>query len=329
MVNCSLYINTGGIMKKKISILILSLLVSNRVFATSEIDLVEQRKQWLSIATDIEFFPCAIVTPSKKDCDPAENISPAGDMVLFNSLLCYSGYQKSCEAIKNSMEASGRWRRSPLHVNKPVVEGSGSFSKDQTLGLLLYFVVTNDSSGAKKWFNWVKKFSSRSFPRVLKVCEKNHCTISPTLFSLMYKVWKKLGLSPSTNMKLFKGQTDESILIAQTKNIKPGYELHLKAVTSVLLNFLGRDLNRLNQTIYNKQKENPFYQYLIKKDFSKIKIDLLDKCKVITSPDYINNRGHQWAWERDTKGKSWENSMSWDCIFMANLIIDGIYKLVH
>ncbi|MCP4312152.1 MAG: hypothetical protein GY790_12875 [Bacteroidetes bacterium] len=109
-------------------------------------------------------FKCASVTPSKRKCEPNGDIGEANDSVLFNALLCASGELFACDAVKRSQEDSGRWRRSPLHVDGEVIAGSGSFSKDQVVGLLLWAISTPEKEDAKyrlnKWLQWAKDNNS-------------------------------------------------------------------------------------------------------------------------------------------------------------------------
>jgi hypothetical protein len=283
-------------------------------------DLAQAREKWLEITTNPEIFPCTPYTPSKKGCDPINDIKPAGDMILFNSLLCYSGYEPSCSAVTRSQESSGRWRRSPLHVDGPIIHASGSFSKDHAVGLLLYFVVTHDRENASRWFDWIVAEASPQIPPVLKVCEKQHCTITPTLFSLMYKVWRNLGLKPSKNMEAFKNYATDAGLAAEARQLN-GFELHIKGAMALLLSVLGEHPEQLIQTLVSRQPDNPFYQFLARREKGQIIENTLRKCAALSQDDYPNNPGNQWSWERDTAEAAWEHTMGWDCIFMANLLL--------
>ncbi|MEZ4743784.1 MAG: hypothetical protein R3B45_15285 [Bdellovibrionota bacterium] len=279
-----------------------------------------KREQWLDVVLDSSMFPCAPYTPSKKLCHPDDNILPAGDMVLFNALLCQSGYQASCFAVLRSQEASGRWRRSPLHVNKPVHHEAGIFSKDHVLGLLIYFLTTEDRESATKWYSWLENVSPRTFPYAMKVCEKVHCVITPNLFSLMFRVWRELGLRPSSQMSMHRYAANDRSLTLEAKRLS-GYQLHLKAVAALLLNLLDERPQHLINLLIKKQPDNPFYQYLAESPKEGVAENMLDKCRVITDESYRENSGHQWSWERDTEEEAWRYSMGWDCIFMANTLL--------
>lgn len=143
-------------------------------------EFVARKQLWNRLVQDEELFPCYhisdnLVLPStegracskNKDASMPPSITAAGDSVIFNGLLCYSGDQRGCAAVKASQDPeTGRWYRSPLHVGwedprtglnsdgKPVRQTS--FSRDAALGVLLYLAVTKDKSAAEKWLGWMQ-----------------------------------------------------------------------------------------------------------------------------------------------------------------------------
>lgn len=58
---------------------------------------VGRRQVWQAASLDPTLFPCvrplagSALPATASRCDPAGDITPAGDSVLFNALLCYSG----------------------------------------------------------------------------------------------------------------------------------------------------------------------------------------------------------------------------------------------
>lgn len=113
--------------------------------------LFEREAMWREHTSDIQQFGCANLFPTKKGCDPLGDIGVAGDSVLFNSLLCYSGEASACRAVRKSQDSSGRFWRSPLHIGGRQIPDSGSFSKDHVVGLLLYFAVSKNRNAAQRW----------------------------------------------------------------------------------------------------------------------------------------------------------------------------------
>ncbi len=305
---------------KYIFLLIVNLSIFELSFAdNSTHQLLEKRNDWMSLVSDSDVFKCSPITPSKKACHPEDNIKPAGDMILFNALLCFSGETFSCDAIKRSQEDNGRFRRSPLHIGKKVIHKSGSFSKDHVLGLLLYFTVTKDKDSASQWYEWME---NNKFGGVLSACEKAHCSITPQLFGLMYYVWKHVGLEPTIPMRRFRHINRDSLLAIEARAAK-GYVLHLYGVHSLIRKIFSLETKRTIGVLSDKQPENPFYSYLRQARKSEISKMLMSKCQVLSDDRYVTeNPGSQWSWERDEEEKAWRHSMGWDCIFIANLILN-------
>ena len=94
-----------------------------------------------------------------------------GDMVLFNALACYSGETEQCDYIKESQfneegtTNHGRWMREP---NKTT-----TFSRDMTLGVLLWALTTKDNTetkeALKKWREWI--VNAGTLPALSQSCQ--------------------------------------------------------------------------------------------------------------------------------------------------------------
>lgn len=97
--------------------------------------------------------------PAKK----AGGVCDDGDATLFNGLLCASGDQRGCNAVKNSQTADGRFWRSPRRAETnnlgkgDTVKEELSFSPDQDLGVLLYVVSTGDTGALQRWLDWLER----------------------------------------------------------------------------------------------------------------------------------------------------------------------------
>ncbi len=372
-----------------LSLVLISVSIFNSSISANELAILEKHKSiW---KRNVQEFPCAPYTPSKKNCDPQKDIIPNGDMILFNALLCYSGEQTACDAVKNSQEQSGRWRRSPLHVGKPILHKSGSFSKDHVVGLLLWAISTPQQEEAKsrldKWWQWAKesnspqrhtqKISNQSYRDLVKgglesmvrkecsggetdvwadawkcvksilgyswehyidipmarVCEQTHClAYSPGLYHLMSYVWEDLGDTPNyqnnPNMKFFRDNFDGVGYTFTRTKANHGQERYLQVVKAIIYDKLDQNVSKIFEHVKRKQPNNPHYQFLEgNTSYEDIADNLIQKCDSVSQPNYqTDNKGHQWAWQRDDKpdkdtGKyAWENSMGWDCIFIANLL---------
>jgi hypothetical protein len=64
------------------------------------------------------------IDETSADCDP-------GDATIFNGILCFSGEELGCTAVKKAMDSDGRVWRSPWFIGKDKFD---SFSRDQFLG---------------------------------------------------------------------------------------------------------------------------------------------------------------------------------------------------
>ncbi len=208
-------------------------------------DLSTRMNNWRAYAMNSSFNPCIgfrTPTPAKHwQCKASENV-PAdyyqhvpfddevikhgcpigekpvgelGDSVLFNALLGWSGETLGREAVGASQDETGRWWRSPLHGTH--VSGTASFSKDHTLGVLLYLITTPDKdrarAQAKQWLHYMRKNQriqdrlkiGRDIPEPLGLHAARHlrkcnqgifedgCIIHDTIDRVVY-VWKKLNL---------------------------------------------------------------------------------------------------------------------------------------
>lgn len=268
--------------------------------------------------------------PSKQSCDD-------GDSVLFNGLLCASGEVLACEAVKQSQGADGRWWRSPRRVEDNLGE-ENSFSRDQALGVLLYLATSRDEQAAKKWLDWIDANSTCAIENPLadncsvkfeyRYCDDDtdgRCLLTDSSWSLMGRVWKSLGLDRHGMMRRFASADASDLQELLASSVEPGYRMHLKAVSSFLKLRLGsgessaRDIAR---EISRRQPENLFFQFVEGQDAGSIATRLLDICP--SSDDDLSFRRYQWSWERDTASQAWQESMGWDCVFLANLLIQEL-----
>jgi hypothetical protein len=119
--------------------------------------------------------PDGFAFPSKPQTDSGSpTLCDDGDMTLFNGLLCYSGNQLACEAVRRSQTPDGRFWRSPLRAQTGNLHYEGgtaylddtgndkSFSPDMELGVLLYAIRTRDTSALSRWYNWISASRGRT-----------------------------------------------------------------------------------------------------------------------------------------------------------------------
>lgn len=245
--------------------------------------------------------------PSKPQCDQ-------GDGVLFNGLLCLSGYLHSCEYVKQSQDPYGRWWRSPLRAQKGE-ETPNSFSRDMAFGVMAYLLQTKDSRAAQKWVQWILGSGKG------KLCATptdNRCTFTPGFWNLMGLVWTY------HNWPLLDAMTndlpDEAFLPIQAQLAPPGFELHLIAVNLYLRKKMGirNDLTLFTaKLLWQRESENPFFGFLAEE-----KKELL----VALARMHCHARGkkglqNQWYLERAQSQKAWLDSMGWDCVFLDHILL--------
>ncbi|HYX38024.1 MAG TPA: hypothetical protein VE954_33400 [Oligoflexus sp.] len=262
--------------------------------------------------------------PSKQDCDD-------GDSVIFNGLLCMVGEQQGCETVRASQDADGRFWRSPRR-NPGNLGEDKSFSRDQTLGVLLYLAKTQDRDAALRWMAWIEDNRYCGITNPLsggctvfgyRVCrdDKEICDLRPGTWALFHRVWEHLGLPTTREMRKNEGMDISDIELIAIDKARPGYELHLKAVAAFLRMTIGSSVSRshaMAQRLHDRQEGNPFFQVLAEGPSEELSRRLLQLCP--KPGDDLGFRRYQWAWERDTANEAWRESMGWDCIFMGRLL---------
>ena len=278
-----------------------------------------QQAYWSEIA------PMCGGYPSKANCDD-------GDMTLFAGLLCASGEKRGCEMVRNSQGTDGRWWRSPRR--NPGNNGERhSFSRDMSMGVLLYLATTRDSDAALKWLNWIEDSRpcvvtnpltrdciQKGLGRYCTDDDNATCTITPGNWALMGRVWETLGLAKSSEMKLSRGM-DGDISELEVQHTPLGYQLHLEAVDIYIKQILGvaeSSRQAVAKVLQDRQPDNPFFSYLNGSDAAAIANSIHNLCPMRGLRD--GGSHNQWSWERDTASQAFKDSMGWDCIFLNNLL---------
>jgi hypothetical protein len=263
--------------------------------------------------------------PSKDHCDD-------GDSVIFNGLLCSVGEQAGCDAVQASQDGEGRFWRSPRR-NPGNLGEEKSFSRDQTLGVLLYLAKTRDQDAAQRWLRWIEDnrtcsfknpFNGRCAKWIYRVCRDNEqeiCTMTPAIWAMFKRVWEYIGL-PTTHEMRNNDTLDVSDLeLIAVDQEETGYRLHLKAVSAFLRLTMASSVGKSQEIIgklYRRQPDNPFFQVLAEGPSEAVTNRVLELCPKVD--DDLSFRRFQWAWERDTASEAWRESMGWDCIFMARFL---------
>ena len=234
-----------------------------------------------------------------------------GDAVLFNGLLCSSGTQRACLAVKKSQGDDGRWYRSEFHKN---IDTENSFSRDMAKGVILYLITTKDVTAAEKWLNYINKTG-----RLCNDDTDGRCSMTGTTASLIYYAWKELGLEPP-EFTIESAKMDDFNMMFSARYSKVGYNLHLVGVNAyiqIILNRLNRYYDvRAIEIIHERQKNNPFFQYLYEGSTDRVVESTLNWC---TGEEPENK--DQWSFERDESSDAKMHSMGHDCIFLLQLFL--------
>ena len=132
------------------------------------------------------------------------------------------------------------------------------------------------------------------------------------------------------------------------------FQVHLAAVNGLVRALLGKPASQTITEVYRKRPDNPFYQFLMHKFVNPhlhSREEIRDHLLVIAphsievikeevaDPSYASGKrvkvkvtgmigdesleidGDQWAWERFDVRESVRDTMGWDCIFIANLLV--------
>ena len=254
-------------------------------------------------------------TASKERHDNHEfdmNGCDTGDAVLFNGLLCSSGSERACQAVKDAQNDEGQWFRSEFYKNNSTVN---SFSRDMAKGVLLYLITTKDTDAAKKWLQYIENKG--------KLCTDDtdkRCSITPTTWALFAYTWKYIGLKETFMMKIGTVGDDTAQAVAAKTN-PIGFQLHLIGVTmylEILADQFGSEQDRQAVKILaERQPDNPFFQYLKDGPTNEVVQKTLDWCPSEEPKDKT-----QWSFERDTSQEPNKESMGHECIFLLQKFLN-------
>jgi len=264
----------------------------------------------------------------------------SGDDVLWNGLLATVGYARSqsqveCSQAQGGEKRAGMWYRNPLRRSNDNEGHAHYFSRDMSLGVLLMFASSNagglDSSSAL-WLDYVNKNRACSVKKPAwmgKGClvrspmyrfspDDDRSNITPSLWSIMGRVWASKGLPLHSCMQDFAG-ADGDVSIASADIVPVGYQLHLFAVQAYLKIILGQSAairTRIAEICYIRQPDNLFYKLIYQEGVFADDLDLfLGRCpnpSTFTPADY-------WLWEKSDQDPKY--SCGWDWVFLGKLLL--------
>lgn len=270
-----------------------------------------------------------------------------GDMTLFNGLLCASGDIRGCNAVKESFdERTGIWHRSPrIKLLGRNDRGNADSSPDMALGIQLYLTITKDVVFAKKWIEYLNSTytcipspSSSCEVALPKFCSHDDCVMRPQDV-MMLKVTVDFLQEHASLGQIPPGPLNKALSAATGSNAamlellariqRPGFPPHLVGVGVLTMRLSGREDSRLDiaaRVLANRFPENAFFLWLSGSSGKIVGDATLSQCPA--SLDSLIDPWDDWVWEsygvRNDGTLPRQHSSMWDCIFMANMLRDGM-----
>lgn len=288
-------------------------------------------------------FTCPAGYPAKPSND-SEQPCDDGDSVIFNGLLCYSGNQTACQAVGDSQDSDGRWWRSPRRAAGEGRVAKTSFSRDQLIGVIFYLFTLYKTEPeearqrATNWHSWIKANGDA-------VCTESSttCAAAPLNWTLIARLFDHMKLPLDSNLKNYLGTESNQIIVTVIQFLTDaGFELHNYSASALAFAEMGFGKSVVPWanaiTKVKGMEDNPFIELagkmicagdcgankaLDSKSLDQIANRVMELCP---DPAQTTSNRSQWGWERATSEQAWQNSMGWDCVFMANLLAKASAK---
>lgn len=260
-----------------------------------------------------------VAYPSKVHCD-------TGDMTLFAGLLCLSGEELGCQMVRDAQDAGGRWWRSPQRLGRP----DENFSPDMFLGTVAYLNRSRDGERLRRWTDYVlgqaRLFPTQNSPRLTlhQSCPDGAEGVCNVMGSEWYWLGRMRAWMPVLGALPDYGY-DSSWLVVEALTNERSFRLHLVGVAVLMQRMFGdpTDLNvaLAARVLAAREPRNPFFVYLATGRDRRVLELIEEQCPAFGArPSWQN----EWSWERKIEDRAYEDSMGWDCVFMANLWNQGL-----
>ena len=226
-----------------------------------------------------------------------------GNVNLFQGLLCSVHEQWACDTIRD-MQLKYKYL---CRSWEACLRGDGvsdAASRDELLGRLLYWTVTND-------FENVPDNNYIVNGKICKNSTDKRCNVdtvnNPAIFNTLHNLGRyKVGLPQSS-----------SYTYTMVNTVPVGYQLHLQAVTlyiNTLQGTCGKICKESIKILVKRNPNNEFYQFLSGNRNKAVDL-FLEHTK---QSDYKNQ--NQWWTQRDTVEKSWLQGNAATTIFLGDLL---------
>jgi hypothetical protein len=270
------------------------------------------------------------------------------DVVIYAGLLCLSGEQQGCEAVRKAQTpnppdspaaiffAGQVWRSPDLRDDLLPAERRGkqkdSFSGDQMNGYVAYLVSSGDKESLAGYLKYLSRYSkpvpSRERPLdvAYRFCQDGQMTCyvgGPDWYwlNLLAKKMNLMNLVPEAERDVVAryGFGPEAMYWQAVMN-PAGYRLHLTGIQVLLARRLGVThpaLDRAAAVLASRQPKNPFYLFLHLGKDKRVFDATREKCAVMLEGQTANE---DWAWQNAEVEEKWRQGVHWDCVFMYNLL---------
>lgn len=240
----------------------------------------------------------------------------------------------SCQADSAS-HRPGMFYRNPERRATDNVGHSAFFSRDMAHGPLLAFLDTNLSwprirSHAEAWLDWIDKNRACAVKKPKwagggcfargphRYAPDSRSDITPTMWAIMGRVWRHIGLPLHREMTRWKG-ADGDASVLEASSVELGYQLHLKAVQAYIKLMIRQSREyreRVAKICYDRQPDNLFYKVLSQGRATQgDKERFLEICP--NASTFIPS--DHWVWERGIIEV--HKSCGWDFVFLGRLIL--------
>jgi hypothetical protein len=268
------------------------------------------------------------------------------DVVIYAGLLCLSGEQQGCEAVKRAQTpltgsnvffyGGQMWRSPDLRGDLiPAIEQTkvkDSFSGDQMNGYVAYLATSKDKESLTGFLRNLARYSkpvpSREKPSdtVYRFCQDGQLTCyagGPDWYwlNLLAKRMGLVDLVPAAERDVQGryGFGPEAIYWQSVMN-PAGYRLHLTGIQILLARRLGVSHSALDKAaavLASRQPKNPFYLYLHLGKDKRVFDAAKEKCAVMQEGQVTNA---DWGWQNAEVEEKWKTGVHWDCVFIYNLL---------
>lgn len=237
---------------------------------------------------------------------PVKGNGEDGDSMLWAGLLTAVGDKQFINGIRQCQSADGRLWRHPSHVQ---LSTKNTFSRDMSLGFILYFQATQDHKMADAWINYIRG-TGYLFPP--KQSTDNRHIVTPSLWWLMSYAGMRVPSFWRRTRWLYR-----PLNYIETLFTPRGFQTHLKGIVALIMSIHDGKRNKyIGQILHKREPNNAFFAWLAGDDHKANSLNISYRWRSKRYP----GDGSQWCWERDDRELAWRDSMGWDFEFIDRLI---------